>query len=149
MTDTLKSKSPEPTEAADADLALFNGQIQGLVATFRSGERPLTGLAGLLDWRFQGAISQCLKQGALTGNEGECVYFPVTRRGTTYHLILAGIGSQAKGAGPLPAETLRVLKKNLASLKIANIGFSRSDLGGVSDDYFSKNLKGIPVCVLR
>src|SRR3954466_8548833 len=101
------------------DDALFGGSLRGIIATFHENERPLGGLAGLLDWRFQGAITQCLKAGFLTGKAGECAYFPVTRNGTTFHLLLTGAGkSSAFGARtPLPPESVRALMKNLTSLR--------------------------------
>jgi len=64
-------------------------------------------LAGLLDWRFQGVISGFLGSGFLTGRTGECAYLPVERGGVTYHLVLVGADSR----GPLPADSLKALKK--------------------------------------
>ena len=65
----------------NAEEALFGSAdtspLDGLVATFHANERPLQGLAGWLDWRFQGAISSYLRAGALTGREGEYAYTPM------------------------------------------------------------------------
>lgn len=128
----------------DAENALFEGKINGLIATFRSDQRPLQGLAGLLDWRFLGAISKYLKSGFLTGKLGECAYLPLTRAGHTYHVLLVGVGTAEESSMGLPAESASALKKNLTSLKIEKIGASRSDLGkGISA------LKGAPVCIVR
>lgn len=133
----------------DADRALFEGQLQGLVITCYENERPLQGLAGLMDWRFFGAMSQCLKAGAITGKAGECVYFPISRNGETFHLILVGSG-HAPSAGSRrepPAESIRALQKNLASLRLQKVGISRKDFGNVTNDYFTKNLKGVPLWI--
>jgi hypothetical protein len=131
------------------DRALFEGKVQGLVATCYQNERPLSGLAGLLDWRFQGAISNCLRIGAFSGEPGECVYLPVTRNERTYHLILAGCGyTSAHGSRVhVPPETLTLLRKNLASLRIPQIGVSRGDFGNATHEYFAKNLKGVPLWI--
>ncbi len=128
----------------EVEKALFEGQIQGIVMTSYQNERPLCGLAGVLDWHFHGAISQCILQGAITGRVGECVYFPMNRNGTTYHIILAGAGhSTAPGErGQVPLETVHTLQKNLASLKLSKMGISKADFGHVSSEYFAKHLKG-------
>lgn len=115
-----------------ADQALFppeKREIEGIVATIYQNERPLSGLAGLLDWRFHGAISQYLRSGAISGKYGECVYLPLTRNGHVYHLLLIGAGMAGKPGerGPLPSESLRSLKKNLISLRLNKIALSKSD----------------------
>ena len=131
------------------DRALFEGKIQGLVAACYQNERPLSGLAGLLDWRFQGALSQCLRVGAFTGEPGECVYLPVRRNDRTYHLILAGCGyTSAHGIrAHMPAETLVQLRKNLTSLRIPQMAVSRGDFGNATNDFFAKNLKGVSLWI--
>jgi len=133
----------------EADQALINRQIDGLVATLYENEKPLSGLAGFLDWRFHGAISECLRSGALTGQVGECVYFPVSKSGQVYKLILAGAGkapAPGQRTNP-PAETLKTLAKNLTGLKLNSIGISRKDFGNPSEDFLSKNLRGISLRV--
>jgi hypothetical protein len=139
------------TLEVDADQALFSGQIEGIVATCYANERPLAGLAGILDWRLHGIISRCIRSGVITGKEGECVYLPVTRRGETIHVILAGAGhSEEPGMrGNLPEETLRALEKNLANLKLSRVGISRSDLGEASEQVLKKRFRDIPLCVVR
>lgn len=139
----------EKTEA-DPDHALFSGQIHGLVAACYENERPLAGLAGLLDWRFKGAISRCIRAGAITGKPGECVYLPMDKNGITFHLILVGAGqSDTPGARQaLPAETMRALEKNIASLKLKKIGASQTDLA-MSASSIEKHFKDVPLRVLK
>src|SRR6478609_4308938 len=93
----------------EPDHALFDGKIQGLVLTCYENERPLQGLAGLLDWRFEGALSRGVRAGLITGKPGECTYVPVAKGGRMFHLILAGGGHlvSEKKRGHLPAETLK------------------------------------------
>jgi hypothetical protein len=133
-------------ETLEPGQALFEGRVQGLVAVLGSHERPPRGLAGLLDWRFQGVISRAIARGFLTGEAGECAYLPVTRAGTTYHLLLVGSGASRAA---VPAESLKALKKNLASLKLARMGISRADWGSAADESLAKNLKGTGICILR
>src|SRR3989344_1576091 len=79
-----------------ADVALTSGELKGLVAVCFENERPLQGLAGLLDWRFQGALSEYLRAGIITGKVGECVYLPITKNNRNYHLLLIGGGRTKK-----------------------------------------------------
>lgn len=113
--------------------------------TFHQNERPLQGLAGLMDWRFHGAISRCLRSGAISGKAGECAYFPFTRNGRTYHLLLAGAGAtNAPGQRHLPPdETIQALKRNLVSLKLDRLGISRHDFGDASEDFIAKQFKEV------
>ena len=43
-------------------------------------ERPMKGVAALLDWRLAGKLSALVKEGFLTGREGEVVMVPGTSR---------------------------------------------------------------------
>jgi hypothetical protein len=136
----------------DADRALFEGELEGLVLTCYENERPLSGLVGLMDWRFNGAISDYIKQGTITGKRGECTYVPVTKKLMTkhqklYHLILVGGGnnhSVGKRDG-VSDETFKLVQKNLATLKLARLGLSKKDFGNISEDALAKNLKGVPL----
>ncbi len=135
----------------DADRALYDRKVHSLVALCYEDERPLQGLAGILDWRFQGALSRGFKKGILTGQPGECAYIPVTRRENTYHLLLVGGGSLRKNGprGKVPAETLQMLRKNLLALRLQRVGISQSDFGNVDELWFIKHLKGVPLCIVR
>ncbi len=132
-----------------AETALFDGQVQALAVTLYENERPPCGLSGLMDWHFRGAISQCIKAGAITGKVGECIYFPFTRHGSTYHVILAGAGpSDSPGKRqPPPPDTLAALQKNLVSLQLPQVCISKSDFGEIESDFFEKHLKGVPLWI--
>lgn len=127
-----------------AEKALFEGQIHGLIVTAYQNERPPCGLAGMLDWHFQGAISQLIMQGVITGRTGECVYLPILRRGSLYHILLAGSGHSLTPGhrGPVQADTIHAVQKNIITLGLPKLGISKSDFGQTSSDYFSKQLKG-------
>jgi hypothetical protein len=142
---------PKSLESVNAEAALFSGQLDGLIASFHENERPLAGLAGLLDWRFRGAISRALASGAISGREGECVYLPVSRAGRTFHLILAGAG---KSAGPgrradLPEATWKALARNVAGLRLARLGISRTDLGELDEAALARRMKGQTVWIVK
>ncbi len=124
-----------------ADQALFSGEIEVLIATCYQNERPLAGLAGLLDWRFQGEVTSFVRNGMITGKIGECVYLPYSRFGKTYRVLLVGAGhsnSPGERSTP-PAESIRALSKNLAALNFKKVGVSRADMGNLTDDQIRKH----------
>src|SRR3989440_12772637 len=53
--------------------AVDQAAAESLCLFIASDERPLTGLAGLADWRLSGRLSRLLRSGLLTGSEGEAV----------------------------------------------------------------------------
>jgi hypothetical protein len=147
----MSKKSLTHLDDLDADRALFGGEISGIVATFYENERPLSGLAGQLDWRFRGLLSHEISRGVVTGKAGECAYFPISRDGRVFHVILVG-------AGPSPTPGAReqvtpavwdALEKNVTRLKIEKLGISRSDLGGVTDEALHSRMKGAPLWITR
>lgn len=66
----------------------------GLIPLF-SDQRPLQGLAGLIDWRSSGRLSALARAGLCTGELGEQVLMPGDRRWPVDRLVLVGLGAQA------------------------------------------------------
>ena len=145
----MVQNSESLSESIEADRALFESQVDALVASVYENERPLAGLAGLLDWRFHGVISACIRSGAITGKPGECVYVPAVKNGKVFRIILAGAGKSPRPGerSALPIESLRSLQKNLIGLGFSSVGISSRDFGNPPKEFFSKNLKEIPVRV--
>jgi len=141
MITEMQPKSPPPLP----EQALFDGHIQGLVATFFQNERPPRGLAGRLDWYLQGAISKQLQNGFISGKLNECVYLPIKRRQSTYHVLLIGCGEALSPDHriPLGRDSLQILKKNLASLRWKLTGISRSDFGNPTESSLKISLEGV------
>lgn len=135
----------------NADRALFNGSLRVFTACFYENERPLQGVAGLLDWRFQGAISHHLKSGVMGGKEGECVYIPLVHGDQKYHFILIGGGNlhPRKHRGELPPESWKTLRKNLLSLNLPEVGISKSDFGNMPIHELKKHLEGVSLCLVH
>ena len=146
MVESPTHHSPLKTSPIDA---LFNGEVQGIVAACYENERPLAGLLGVVDWHFHGLISKAVKSGAITGKAGECVYFPVKKNDRVYHIILAGAGRTALPGErtQIPEETLELLKKNLIQMKLPKVGISRLDFGNVTPEFLDKNLEGAPLWI--
>jgi len=61
-----------------------------------SDERPLSGLAGLVDWRLAGALSSWRIGGFSTGAFGERVLYPTGRRLSHPRLLFVGLGRRAE-----------------------------------------------------
>lgn len=138
MSDAKNSELP-------AERVLFEGHAKAVVVQLAENERPPLGLAGILDWYFQGQISKMLRLGSVSGKKGECAYLPVVKNGVLYQLFLAGGGpSDAPGArGALPSETLQKLNRNLVGLKLPKVILSKGDLGDLSPEALQRQFKGV------
>lgn len=73
-------------------------------------ERPLTGLAGLADWRLSGGLSRLLREGLLQGTAGEALLTPA-RRMPFGKLFLFGLGPLAQGEEELAARVAEAIRK--------------------------------------
>ena len=71
-------------------------QTELMVLPFFADERPLTGAAGLLDWRLCGALSRKLMAGYLSGNFGEKGMLASPPKLKADALLLVGMGSSAE-----------------------------------------------------
>jgi hypothetical protein len=89
------SFSPLTLEAIDQAAA------ESLCLFVASDERPLTGLAGLADWRLSGRLSRLLRAGLLTGDAGEAVLTQPGARMGFRKLFLFGLGSSDQSEASL------------------------------------------------
>ena len=88
-------------QAAAESLCLFIG----------ADERPLTGLAGLADWRLSGRLSRLLRSGSLTGDAGEAVLTPPGVRLGFRKLFLFGLGPAGQDEAALSQRLADGLRK--------------------------------------
>ena len=141
----MKATEYRNTLEMEAEQALFENRIEGLVAACYENERPLQGLAGQIDWRFLGVISQYLRAGAITGREGECVYVPVSRPGCVFRIILVGAGrNEAAGERrALPKASIEALARNVGTLRLGSLGLSLRDLGESVFEEMGRRLEGV------
>jgi Cytosol aminopeptidase family, N-terminal domain len=58
-------------------------------------ERPMRGVAGLLDWRLAGTLSQLERRGLLKGEFGEVVFVPGRPRLAFEKLLVFGLGARS------------------------------------------------------
>ena len=66
-----------------------------VVCSVWKDERPLAGLACLLDWRLAGRLSRFARQGFLIGDLGEVVVLPARPRLPFDKLLACGLGPRA------------------------------------------------------
>lgn len=76
--------------------ALDECQADVLALTLFSDQRPLRGLAGLVDWRMCGALSRWARSGFVTGTWGERVLVPSQGRLTFPRLLVLGLGKRER-----------------------------------------------------
>lgn len=66
-----------------------------VVCTFFEDERPMRGLAALLDWRLAGEVSARLREQFATGTAGDALLMPCRPRLPFDKLIALGLGARA------------------------------------------------------
>ena len=86
-------------------------QAEALCLFIAADERPLTGLAGLTDWRLSGRLSRLLRQGVLTGAAGEAVLTPPGTRLGFRKLFVFGLGPLEQGEAGLAERLGEALRK--------------------------------------
>ncbi len=101
--------------------ALVNPEIQGIICTLTSDDRPIKGTAAILDWRLRGVISRFIKAGQITGTKGEIVFIPAQKLGQNKCLLLVGVGRAQEPL--LPSEIKALLDE--AQVQILNLGLTR------------------------
>lgn len=74
------------------DLLEETADASSLALTFFSDERPLHGVAGLVDWRLCGRLSRLLTSGYCSGKRGDCIMMPAGPRLPFDKLFLFGLG---------------------------------------------------------
>lgn len=100
-------------------------QTELIILPFFSDERPLSGPAGLIDWRLCGALSNKVMAGYLDGSFGEKALVTAPSKLQADALMLVGLGTSvdfdagvAERACTLIAETLTQGKVSTAALAL-------------------------------
>src|SRR3989338_6290168 len=79
----IVQNSSLPVDKIEADVVAL---------TFFEDERPLRGVAGLADWRMNGALSRLILNETLSGKEGESLLMSTDGRILSPRLLLFGLG---------------------------------------------------------
>ena len=91
--------------------AVDSAQAESLCIFVAADERPLTGLAGLADWRLAGRLSRLLRSGLLSGRSGEAILTPPGARLAFQKLFLFGVGPLQQSEDELLAQIRGCLRK--------------------------------------
>ena len=115
------TRPPPAKGAIAASLVVLDGlDVDALVLLIGEDERPLTGAAGLLDWRMCGWLSQQLLAGAFRGTRGEKVLTWPAGRLAVPAVVLMGLGKTAEAKDVLGA-TLDEVQKVLEGARLARV----------------------------
>src|SRR5215472_14471613 len=97
--------SPLPTaKGAELELHFLPPELRRLdeakvelcACSIWSDERPMRGLAGLLDWRLGGRLSALVKSGFLQGELGESLLMPGKPHVSFEKVLVVGLGSRTR-----------------------------------------------------
>lgn len=90
-----------------------------IVAGFFSDVRPLKGLAGEIDWLFNGQISKLISDGKLTGQTDDSLLL-YSNRLRTRNILLLGMGKREKFDSSAVKNTAKLLANKLSAMNIKN-----------------------------
>ena len=118
-----------PVDKIDADV---------IAVTFFEDERPLRGVAGLADWRLNGALSRLVMNETLCGREGESLLISTDGRILSPRLLLFGLGNSKSFDGKRFQAVLSIFVGTVAKLKFSRVaitipGSSLFSMGNVDD----------------
>jgi hypothetical protein len=91
--------------------AMDQASAESLCLFIASDERPLTGLAGMVDWRLTGRLSRLLRGGLLTGDSGEAVLTQPGPRLGYRKMFLFGVGPASQPEPELREQVAEALRK--------------------------------------
>ena len=91
--------------------AIDQAAAESLCLFVTSDERPLTGLAGLVDWRLTARLSRLVRGGQLTGEAGEAVLTSPGPRLAFRKMFLFGIGPSGQTDEQLQGHVADALRK--------------------------------------
>jgi hypothetical protein len=90
--------------------ALDQADAEALCLFVSEDERPLTGLAGLVDWRLSGRLSRMIRAGLVIGAAGEALLTPPGMRLAFKKLFVFGLGN-ARGEDELAGRLADALRR--------------------------------------
>jgi hypothetical protein len=83
-----------------------------------SDERPMRGLAGLLDWRLGGRLSALIQAGFLDGRRGEVLLVPGKPHVPFEKVLLVGLGPRADFDDAAFRETVRLVARAFEGMRV-------------------------------
>ena len=102
--------------------ALDQAHAESLCLFIGEDERPLRGLAGLVDWRLAGGLSRFLRSGFVTGKSGDALLTMPGPRLGFQKLFIFGMGPAGQGETDLQERLSTGLRK-LGAAGVASAAF--------------------------
>ena len=84
------------------------------------GEKPPRGVAGLLDWRLCGALSDLMMAGQVTGRLHEAVLLPSYGRAPTRRICIYGLGAVGEFNAARARECSQFAAESLFKLRVGS-----------------------------
>jgi hypothetical protein len=101
------------------DLRSLDGSgVELLACSIWRDQRPMRGVAGLLDWRLAGALSRLARKGFLAGELGDVVFVPGRPRLRFEKVLVFGLGARSGFGEGTFREVLSHLVRALAGLRV-------------------------------
>jgi cytosol aminopeptidase family protein len=91
--------------------ALDQADAEALCLFVSEDERPLTGLAGLVDWRLSGRLSRLIRAGLVIGAAGEALLTPPGMRLAFKKLFVFGLGNGPRSDDELASRLADALRR--------------------------------------
>ena len=101
---------------------LEGGPADTIVLPLWSDERPLTGLAALVDWRTCGRLSANLRRGLTTGARGESTLTLTRGIASAWRMVLIGLGTRGdldRAGAAAAGDYLYEVTRRLGARKVA------------------------------
>jgi hypothetical protein len=89
-----------------------------LVCTVWRDERPMRGLAGLLDWRLGGRLSALARDGFLVGEVGEVLFIPGRPCLPFEKVLVLGLGARSAFGEAAFRQVVQKLLRTLEGLRV-------------------------------
>jgi hypothetical protein len=86
-------------EVAELSLATLDALDVDAIGLLVGEERPLQGLAGLVDWRLAGALTRALTGGLYAAAPGEALLLPAAGRLPAVRVVVQGLATGGGEAG--------------------------------------------------
>ena len=104
--------------------SLDQQQTELIVLPFFSDERPLTGAAGLIDWRLCGALSRRLMAGYLEGRFGEKGLVATPAKLKAEGLLLLGLGPSERFEAAVGERACTAIAASLSDAGVSTAALS-------------------------
>jgi hypothetical protein len=128
-----------------AEEVLLGHEAEGelVICSIFEDQRPIKGVAGGLDWRLRGLISEFVKRGRIAGSRDEMVYLPIRHQNGIRHLMIVGLGELH--ATSEDTGLFEKLAQAAGRMNFRRVALSRSSFPFADDQKIRRAFKGIEV----